>query len=158
MEANVLFKEEQKFKQWWLWLLIIGLNAFAIYNLVSNSINKNSIETATIVSAIVMVLVAIFFYIMNLKTKIYNDRIEIKFLPFGIHKVYNLKDVEQLEIIKYNPILEYGGWGIRFGAYNISGNMGLKIHYKKTNFIDSILIGTQKEEELSKIIKSIQHA
>ena len=54
--------------------------------------------------------------------------------------------------------MDYGGWGIRLGAYNISGNKGLKIHYtNKNSFKDSILIGTQKPEELSKIIKLIQN-
>lgn len=158
MEAKEVFKEEQKFRQWWLWLLIIGFNAFAIYKVAASFSNQNSIDTASTITLLIMVLAAVFFYIMNLKSKIYEDRIEINFFPFGIHKVYNLKDVERLEIIKYNPILDYGGWGIRFGAYTISGNMGLKIYYKKTNFTDAILIGTQKPEELSKIIKSIKYA
>ena len=94
-----------------------------------------------------------------MKTKVYKDRIEINFFPFKIHKVYSFTIIEKMEVIKYNPIMDYGGWGIRLGAYNISGNKGLKIHFiNKNSLKDSILIGTQKPEELSKIIKSIQNA
>ena len=49
------------------------------------------------------------------------------------------EDIDKIEVIKYNPIMHYGGWGIRLGAYNISGNKGLKIYYKKKNYTDSIL-------------------
>lgn len=155
MEDKILFTEKQKFRQWWLWLLLLGINSTIIYNILNKLIIEKSIETATIISTFILVLITILFYLINLRTTIYNDRIEVFFFPFGIHKKYNLKDITKLEIIKYNPILDYGGWGIRFGAFSTSGNMGLKIFHKKTNFSKSILIGTQKPKELSIVIKSI---
>jgi hypothetical protein len=64
--------------------------------------------------------------------------------------------VASIEVRKYSPIKEYGGWGFRYGfkngkAYNISGNMGLQLILKNG---DRILIGTQKPEELETYLKN----
>ena len=158
MEEKILFEEKQQFRQWWLWLLILGINAFIFYKIFIEKNYGNGSKSLAIIPIVIMLLVFILFYIMSLKTKVYKDRIEIKFFPFGIHKSYKFQNIEKMEVLKYNPLMDYGGWGIRLGAYNISGNKGLKIHYtNKNSFKDSILIGTQKPEELSKIIKSIQN-
>jgi hypothetical protein len=158
MEEKILFEEKQQFRQWWLWLLLLGLNAYIFYKIFLKNDSGNDSKTAGIISIIVTFSLLLLFYVMKLKTKIYRDSIEVKFFPFGIHKTYSFQEIEKMEVIKYNPIMDYGGWGIRIGAYNISGNKGLKINYKnKNSFKDSILIGTQKPEELSKIIKSIQY-
>ena len=58
-------------------------------------------------------------------------------------------DIEKMEVITYRPIIDYGGWGVRFGrkgmAYNVSGNIGLLISRKNGK---TILIGTQKPDEM----------
>lgn len=157
MEEKILFEEKQKFKQWWLWLLLLGLNGFIFYKIFIENDYGNSSKTAGIIVLIVMLSLLLLFYFINLETRIFSDRIELKFFPFINHwKKYPFKSIEKMEVIKYHPILDYGGWGIRLSAYNISGNKGLKIYYKKKNYRDSVLIGTQKPEELAKIIKNIQ--
>lgn len=158
METGVVFKEEQKFKQWWLWSIMAILNGVIIFNLLNNAIKKNNNQTGMIITAIIIVLITIFLYSIKLKTRIFKDSVEIIFFPFGIHKTYTLKNIEKIEVTKYNPFLEYGGWGIRIGAYTISGNKGLKMYYAKDTYKDVILIGTQKPEELSKIIKHLKDA
>lgn len=153
MENEILFEEEQKFKQWWLWTLILVVNGFLIYNLFNNVILKDKDVTFSIITLIIGLSISIFFYNIKLKTKIFKDRIEILLLPFRIHKTFIFKNMKKIEVVKYNPILEYGGWGIRLGAYTISGNKGIKMYYDK----DVILIGTQKSEELTKTIKHLKN-
>jgi hypothetical protein len=158
MEEKTLFEEKQQFRQWWLWLIYLSLITFVLYKVFIKKDYGNSSRNFVIIPILILLITLILFWIMSLKTKIYKDRIEIKFFPFGIHKTYRFQDIEKMEVIKYNPIMDYGGWGIRLGAYNIAGNRGLKIHYTNKNaYKSSILIGTQKPEELSKIIKSIQN-
>lgn len=157
MEEKILFEEKQKFNQWWLWLLFLGLTGFIAYKIFIEKDYGNGSKTIGIIVLILMFSLLVLFYFINLKTRVYSDRIEVKFFPFINHwKKYSFNSIEKMEVIQYNPILDYGGWGIRLGAYNISGNKGLKIYYKKKNYRDSILIGTQKPEELAKIIKNIQ--
>ncbi len=157
MEEKILFEEKQKFKQWWLWLLLLGLTGFIAYKIFIEKDYGNSSKTIGIMILIVMFSLSSLFFFINLKTRIYSDRIELKFFPFINHwKKYPFTSIEKMEVIQYNPILDYGGWGIRLGAYNISGNKGLKIHFiPKKSFRETLLIGTQKPEELIKIIKNI---
>jgi hypothetical protein len=158
MTDKIIFLEKQQFRQWWLWLLLLGLNGFLFYKIIIEKDYGNSSQKIALIPILILFIILVFFYIMNLKTTIYADRIEIKFFPFGIHKIYKFQDIEKMEVLKYNPIMDYGGWGIRLGAYNVSGNKGLKIYYRKKTFLNSILIGTQKPEELSTLIQSIQNA
>ena len=156
MEEKVFFSEKQQFRQWWLWLIHLGLIGFVLFKIVVEKDFGNSSKYFVIIPISILFISLILFWIMKLETKIYSDRIELKFFPFGIHKIYKIQDIQKMEVIKYNPLIDYGGWGIRLGAYNVSGNMGLKIHYRdKNNYDNSILIGTQKPEEMSNTIKSI---
>ena len=58
--------------------------------------------------------------------------------------------------MQYHPILDYGGWGIRWAlkgkAYNISGNNGVRL-----DFYDGkhLLIGSQRSEEFAASIEEI---
>ncbi|NVL91956.1 MAG: hypothetical protein HWN71_02845 [Desulfobacterales bacterium] len=53
----------------------------------------------------------------------------------------------------YNPLKDYGGWGIRYGrggrAYNVSGNRGV---YLELSNGKSLLIGSLQPEELARAI------
>ena len=50
----------------------------------------------------------------------------------------------------YNPIREYGGWGIRYGlkskAYNVHGNHGVQLELLNRK---RLLIGSQRSEEFA---------
>jgi hypothetical protein len=58
--------------------------------------------------------------------------------------------------VAYQPLLEYGGWGIRLGrrgwAYTISGNRGVQIALKDGK---SFLLGSQREIEMEAILRSL---
>lgn len=157
MKNRVLFYEKQQFRQWFLWLPLLGLNLFLGYKFFIEKDFGNANFTIALIPITILLIIVILFWIMKLETFIYEDQIEIKFYPFKIHNTYKLNEIEKMEVIKYNPLLDYGGWGIKLGAYNISGNKGLKIYYRKNNYVDSILIGTQKQEELSKIINTLKN-
>jgi hypothetical protein len=62
-----------------------------------------------------------------------------------------------LEVVKYNPISDYGGWGVRLSrngkAFNVKGEFGLKLYFDNRK---PLLIGTQKPEELKKILESLE--
>jgi hypothetical protein len=105
-------------------------------------------------------LFLIFFISISLDTKIFEDGISIRFFPIQLKPIYfNWDDISKVEIVTYNPILEYGGWGYRgfnFSrkrALNISGNKGIKITF---NDGKSLLIGTQREDEVQKILSTIE--
>ena len=61
-------------------------------------------------------------------------------------------NIAELEVLDYGFV---GGWGIRIGTkfgtvYNTSGSKGLRIKLKNNK---KFLIGTQKEDELKRIVE-----
>ena len=165
MEDTILFSEQQKFKQWWIWLLLLGLNGILIYGIyqqfykgISFGDNPTS-NTGLLIGLGGMVFVTLLFFILKLQTIIKNDGIYVRFFPFQIaYRKYTWDKLTKIYVRKYSPIMEYGGWGIRLGlfgkgnALNISGNKGLQLEIvNKSN----LLIGTQKPEEIKAVLCKI---
>jgi len=68
-------------------------------------------------------------------------------------RIFYFSAIDNAEPVTYSPLKDYGGWGIRYGAkgkaYNVSGNQGVVITLETGQ---SILIGSQRHEELSSLI------
>ena len=101
-----------------------------------------------------------FFLVQRLETEITTEGVKVRFFP--IHRTfrtYKWEDISNAFVRKYSPIMEFGGWGIRFGnrrngsAYNVSGNQGLQLEFKKGK---KLLIGTQNPYEIERALKKIE--
>ena len=83
------------------------------------------------------------------------DGLYIKFVPvhFSFKKI-QLDNLKRHYVRTYDPIREYGGWGIKYGfggkVYNVSGDRGVQLKF--TNKKD-LLIGSQKPEQLDSAIE-----
>ena len=151
MSNRLLFYEKQQFRQWWLWLLLAVINVVMVYPLV---INSNVVRTPALVGETILLMVTFWLWRLALVTKINEKGIFIKFEGFHRDfKFYDWKNIDYCEIKKYNPILDYGGWGIRIGAYNVSGNKGVLIYFKDGT---KLMLGTNKEEELFAALNQIE--
>jgi hypothetical protein len=158
MKEDILFHEEQYFNQWFIKTILYGQNILILLGLVTKAIVKKQdvFFTADILSWCIIFILSLgilfLFHKLHLTTQVTKEGISIKFFPFHLKpKFYEWGNIENCQIRKYSPILEYGGWGIRHGfrksgiAYNVSGNMGLQL---MVNNKGKILIGTQKPQEL----------
>lgn len=152
------FKEEQKFTQWWLWLLLIVLALIPVYGIYKQIIQEEAFggkpisDSGLITAVIVMFSILILFRFSTLKTQINKIEIQIKFIPF-ITKKIEWKEVKSAQVISYGFV----GYGIRlfteYGTvYNTKGNMGLALELKNGK---KLLVGTQKADELTKVIEEI---
>lgn len=162
MRGKILFTEQQKFKQWWLWVLLIGINGIFIFKLIRQiTYNQRFSEYATndtesIFSFIIIFIITGLFYFFKLETIIKNDGIYVRFFPIQIaYKKYSWENISKCYIRKYSSLSEYGGWGYRIGifgkgnALNVSGDEGLQLEiFNKPN----LLIGTNKPEELKDVL------
>jgi len=157
---KIVFKEEQKFTQWWLWLILIGIGVLPIIGIYKQLIieekfgdNPMSDLGLIIFSIFIFGLITLFWF-MRLKTIIDQNEIRMSFFPF-VKKKVNWKDVKSAEVVNYGFV---GGWGIRLGTkygtiYNIKGNRGLAIELLNGK---KFLTGTQKETELREILAKIK--
>ena len=156
---KIEFKEDQKFTQWWLWLILIGTGTLPILGIYKQLIigekfgDKPMSDFGLIIFAVFVFSLIAMFWFMRLKTEIDQDEIRMNFFPF-VKKRVNWKEIKNAEIVNYGFV---GGWGIRlwtkYGTvYNMRGNKGLAIALTDGN---KFLIGTQKPEELTTILEKI---
>ena len=159
MKEEPLFYEEQKFTQWWLWLLLLLIIGYLLFDLISFSYSSDEIftvgtiifNTENLIPLILVCLVILLFLILKLKTTLSQDYIQISFFPFFTKK-WNWSEINTTDIVTYGFI----GYGIRLSlkygtVYNIKGNHGLAIHLKNGK---KLMVGTQKPEELANVIKN----
>ena len=173
MKGKLLFSETQHFKNtifWWIevsvGLITLGGLAYGIsINLspgedwVNTPVGNPTNIIAATITAIVLGGVHWLFTTMKLIVVIDSDNLYYSYYPFVRSKKQLRKnDLKQVEVRKYNPILEYGGWGYRISArngkaYNMKGSYGLQLVF---NNGDRLLIGTQKPEELKRAIDQLK--
>ncbi len=159
-----VFNETQRFNQWWIQLINIGLLAFLLFSFynwyIAGESTGNVTSTDTIGQVVVIVSiipVLLLLYSIKLKTSIDEIGIHYKFTPFHFsRKTIRWNEIEKCFVRTYNPIKEYGGWGYRtsFGkkkgsAFNVKGNLGIQLELKSGK---KLLIGTQKEIEVRETI------
>ena len=162
----VFFEEEQRFTNRWLWLLISGVSIVSIYALFERIVLNNSTlddpihDKVLVFIGLIPLLIMYLFYKIKFKTRIDNEGIYYQFYPFHLkEKRIGWNEIDKIYVRKYKPIMEYGGWGIRFKpfkkdiAYNIWGNWGLQI--EKSNG-KKILLGTQRPEDIKRAMLEME--
>ena len=166
MDTKILFSETQKFKQWWLWILLIGINAVMFYGVYVQVIqgqpfgDKPASNTSLLIGCGISLLITILVLNFRLDTQVKNDGIYVRLFPLQLSfKFFPWNNLSECFVREYNPVAEYGGWGLRLGlfgkgtAYNISGNKGLQLQFNNNK---KLLIGTQKPEELQQVINQFR--
>lgn len=155
METGIYFHEKQRFNQWWLYAIILGVDVLIFTRIYrqyqSAEIQLNNPELY--ISSVIVLLVTWLIFSSKLETIIKEDGIHIKFFPFHWSwRHFKWENISKCYVRQYSPIAEYGGWGLRFGmmgkgrAYNVSGDKGLQLQLSSGK---RILIGTQMPEELT---------
>lgn len=163
MKNAIEFYEQQQKHQWWYWALLIGLNLWTIYGCIRQIVfglpfgNNPTSDMALIIITVSILLVTLVLLSLKLITFINKDGIFVRFYPIQIkRKCFLWDEIEQAYIRKYNPVMEYGGWGYRWAlsskAYNVSGTIGLQLVLKNGK---KILIGTNNPEELTEVLRKL---
>ncbi len=160
MTQDILFREKQQFRQWWLWLIILFVVGNSIWITVHQLLANTgfSVENTLVPILLLALTLSVFGFVLSIRldTEIKTDGVYVRFFP--IHKkfrFYPWAELEQVYVRKYSPMGEYGGWGLRgIGknrALNISGNQGLQLVVKDGR---KLLIGTRKPEEINAALSS----
>ncbi|MEW6195359.1 MAG: hypothetical protein AB1521_09400 [Bacteroidota bacterium] len=168
-EDKILFHEEEKFDQRWNLFLITpiasGMIIFQIVSFYYQFILKKPIgsdplsDTEFIILFVITIPILLFviwlFFVIKLTVKVDEQKIFVKFYPL-MKKEFLLSEIESFEIKEFNPVIDFGGWGLRYSirwrttGYIMKGKVGVHIHFKNKK---NILIGSQRANELYNIIK-----
>lgn len=156
-EGFCFYREVQRFRQPWLWLLVAGVSGVSIWSFVQQIIlgkpfgqNPASDAGVVIIAVIFGLAFPILFCAINLTTEVRSDGLYLRFFPFhlGFRRIA-AETLNRYEVQTYRPLRDYGGWGIRYGrggrAYNVSGDRGVMLELSDGS---RLLIGSQKPEEL----------
>lgn len=158
-----VFVEEQKFSRWiilaiMLIPLIAGIASLFIEDKESLGLNQEGVLGLTFTFSIVA-LVLLFILSIQLKTKIDEQGIYYQFFPIHFsQKFISWGDLKSCEVIKYNSLTQYGGYGYRISffknkgtAINIGGDHGIQLVMKSGK---RLLIGTQKQEDAKTVLQA----
>ena len=165
MNSGVIFREVQRFRQWWLWL-VVAMAAlsiwFATYRRFALGERIGMKPTPDSILLVIWVLIGIglpvLFYNARLVTEVRSDGLYLRFFPFHWSFLrFPVDSIKHSEARTYSPLGEYGGWGIRYGwngkAYNVSGNQGVQLEFNNGK---RILIGTQHPLDFMSALRSLQ--
>jgi ABC-type multidrug transport system fused ATPase/permease subunit len=155
----MLYKEVQRFTQWWLWLILLSIATIPFVGIYQQIIldqpfgDQPMSDGGLVTFAILTLLLLLFFAFIRLTTTITAKEIQINFSPF-VNKSIKWEAIEKVEVLDYGFV---GGWGIRlftsYGTvYNIRGRKGLAITLKNGK---KILVGTQQPQALSNAVHKI---
>ena len=159
------YSEKQRFRQWWLWLLILIVSLIGpivfLWAIFQQVIMESPIGNNPTSDLVLMILGLIFgigfgigipllMYTTGLDTEVREYGVCIRFRPFHRKSVvFSFESVQKAEAITYNPLQDFGGWGFRYRrngkAYNVRGNKGVLLTLKDGK---NVLIGSNHHEVL----------
>ena len=158
-----MFSEQQRFRQWWLWSLILiapGISVWAVIQqvVIGFPFGDNPAPDYLLMTLLIVVGggLPLFMYTAGLDTEVGDSGLYLRFRPFHFRRLrFDFSSIVIVEPHTYSPLKDYGGWGIRYGgngkAYNVSGNKGVLLKFEDGR---TLLIGSQRHEELSLAIKA----
>ena len=178
-QTELLFHEEQTFSQskWWraLFLPAIGATILGTVGIFAWGIVQQLVlgkpwgdrpmsDSALLITGIGMTLFCLamgwLLFSLKLSTEVRREGLYLRFAP--LHRSFRkiaLENAVSIEARTYNPIKEYGGWGLKKCwkekgmAYNVTGDRGVRIDFADGSHV---LIGSLKPEELAQAIQLIR--
>jgi len=160
--SSIVFREVQRFRQPWLWVLILAIVGLVVWAVVQQfghgvpfGTNPMSDTGLVIVALVFGAGLPLFLMSINLTTEVRSDALYYRFFPLNLtFRRLGPEDIREYEVRTYSPFREYGGWGIRWGlrgkAYNVSGDRGVDLLLMDGR---RVLIGSQRPEDLAHALK-----
>lgn len=171
---RLIFREEQPMRQTFIpllilpgWLVAVVAVCVGFYQQLylgrpfgNNPMSDTMLLWTGILTILLLSGVVLLLLTSILSTEIWTDGIRYRFYPI-MRKVQHipLSEIESAVVTKYRPVMEFGGWGVRRRllsrktAYNISGNIGLRIIRKNGS---QVLLGTRKKDELQRAVEKMK--
>jgi hypothetical protein len=134
--SQKIFTEEQSFNQWWLWLLMLAALAGMTLSFVNKYEDSTDFLFTMVLGYGIVLLVILLLWRLRLKTQLNENGIFLNFWPLLIkQKHIKWNEIDKAEVIKYSPLMDYGGWGYRIRL----GGKGRAVNVKIYSYICNCL-------------------
>jgi len=149
--ARTLFAEQQRFTQWWLWVMLslpVALSiGFSAYFLAHLSIFSRRLHLLLMVMSLSFITPILFFG-LRMSVVVTSQHLTARFVP--LRRRIAISDIASFRVLTYT-IRDFGGWGIKWArdgtlVLNVSGNRAVRINRRKGK---SLILGTQRPDEFA---------
>jgi len=156
-----IFREVQKIRETKFGMILFAVllitSVLVLFGLLTKT-DPDGVNLSEIVALVATMLFifgfAYFAFTAKLVAEVRENELFIRFYPLA-GRTIDYKDITSCSAIKYNPIADYGGWGIRYGssgkAYTISGGEGVQLALAQDK---PLLLGSRRAAELANAINS----
>ena len=150
--TKVIFQETQRFRQFWIWVLILGITGVSLGSLFFfERAIPLSIGNLAFPVGMLILLISLFLG-LTLSTRITENSLSYRYYPFTRWRTFRFEEIETLDVVEYNGLWEYGGWGIKWNgdtwSYTTGGKWGIIVKTNDKKF----LLGTQQPEQVRQVI------
>jgi hypothetical protein len=154
-----LFHEEQRFRQTWIWPLVLLPAGLIWYIFIGQIFLLRPFGGNPAPNWLVWLLFIFFglafpwmMFALRMTVMITHEALYVRYFPFFSRRI-QIGEIDHCDARTYAPIGEYGGWGIRgFArnrAYNVSGNRGVQLVLVSGR---RLLLGSRRPEDLARAL------
>ena len=151
------FEEEQRFRQWWVWVALAGPVVIMWWGFFQQIVRDEPWGDNPAPDWLMVVLWVAFGIVLpgfiltlTLVTMVDESGVRVHFRPIRVRAHFRYESIERHGAISYRPIREFGGWGIRWAgkgrrAWSVSGKRAVQL------FLDDgreVVIGSTRADEL----------
>jgi hypothetical protein len=156
----VYFREVQPIRQWWISLLLAVPLVFLSNGFYQQAVlgrpwgNRPMSTPAFAVLLGAFALFVVWLHLVRLVTEVRDDELVIRYAGLWPTRRITFPEIVSAQDVTYSPILDYGGWGVRWGwdgsrVYNAKGNKGVKLVFR---YGKPVVVGSQRSRELAEAI------
>lgn len=149
------YHEEQHFHGALMGLLLVAMVFVVVVTVVAVFLSRSGDALLLAIAPVVVVLVASLISLSHLDVEVTDHGVTIAFRYLWPTRRIGFAEIVGVEVRRYNPLLEYGGWGVRLGpkgwSYMTSGNEGVQLRLRKGL---PVLIGSARPRELEAAIRA----
>jgi len=149
------YHESQRFHTAILGVLIAVFVVVSVVTVVEVVAGRPAEVWLVVVGPLVVLLVALLLSLSHLDVDVTDDGLTVAFRYVWPARRIVFSEIVGLEVRRYNPLLEYGGWGVRLGpkgwGYMTGGNEGVQLRLRKGL---PVLIGSARPRELEAAIRA----
>lgn len=155
MSEPPVFLERQRFSPRLLAVILavpLAMGAAILFSLPADA-------TASARGAVLMsvglpaALILAIFVGLRMTTRVGGGEIMFGF-PLGMSRRVPLSDIEAVEVVRYRPLRDFGGWGLRIGRmgvmYNARGDQAVRLTLRGGRVV---FVGSQRPGELAAALR-----
>jgi hypothetical protein len=149
------YHEEQHFHGALMGLLLVVMVFVVVVTVVAVVFSRPGDALLLAIAPVVVILVASLISLSRLDVDVTDSGVTISFRYLWPTRRIAFADIVAVEVRRYNPLLEYGGWGVRLGpkgwGYMTGGDEGVQLRLRKGL---PVLIGSRRPLELEAAIRA----